>query len=234
MTQWFVLPRFGSCKPTPRWGGHKDRVSFNPFPLSNVHLDRVSFSPQSNGSLKPHKDHHTIGVSCFDYKCLENENGEEKSDPSDKNSNEHENLSLTSHYLFGVIFDLGENLISWLCLGVKSRALVLNAMTENLDALKWWLGVFIAPITKPTVGVGLLSMGAPDSPVRQPRHPTIRVRPLELWQLGAQDSPVRLLAPVLTLRELSAHCSAFQVNRWSRSLRCSRCSVGTPDSPVAH
>jgi hypothetical protein len=43
----------------------------------------------------------------------------------------------------------------------------LNAMAENLDALKWWwLGVFIAPTTKPTVGVGLLSMGAPDSPVR--------------------------------------------------------------------
>jgi hypothetical protein len=58
VTQWFVLSRFGSCKPTPRWGGHKDRVSFNPFPLSNGHLDRVSFSPQSNGTLSPHKDHH--------------------------------------------------------------------------------------------------------------------------------------------------------------------------------
>jgi hypothetical protein len=32
-------------------------------------------------------------------------------------------------------------------------------MAENLD-------VFIAPTTKPTVGVGLLSKGAPDSPVR--------------------------------------------------------------------
>jgi hypothetical protein len=69
--------------------------------------------------------------------------------------------------VFGVILDLGEDLISCLCLGVKSRALVLSAMVENLDALKWWwLGVFIAPTTKPTVGVGLLSMGAPDSPVR--------------------------------------------------------------------
>jgi hypothetical protein len=49
-----------------------------------------------------------------------------------------------------------------LCLGVKSRALVLNAMAENLDALKWWwLGVFIALTTKPTVGVELLSMGTP-------------------------------------------------------------------------
>jgi hypothetical protein len=63
--------------------------------------------------------------------------------------------------------DLGQDLISYLCLGLKSRALVLNAMAENLDTLKWWwLGVFIAPNTKPTVGVGLLSMGAPDSPVR--------------------------------------------------------------------
>jgi hypothetical protein len=59
---------------------------------------------------------------------------------------------------------------------VKSRALVLNAMAEKLGCLEWWwLGVFIAPTTKPTVGVGLLSMGAPDSPVRQPRHPTVRV-----------------------------------------------------------
>jgi hypothetical protein len=50
--------------------------------------------------------------------------------------------------------DLGEDLISCLCLGVKSRAHVLNAMAENLDALNgggWG---------------GLLSMGAPDSPVR--------------------------------------------------------------------
>jgi hypothetical protein len=58
-----------------------------------------------------------------------------KSDPSDKNSNEHEKLSLTSHYVFEVILDFGEDLISCLCLGVKSRAVVLNAMAENLDAL---------------------------------------------------------------------------------------------------
>jgi hypothetical protein len=71
--------------------------------------------------------------------------------------------------------DLGEDLISCLRLRVKSRALVLNARAENLDALKcWWLGVFIAPTTKPTVGVGLLSMGAPDSPVR---HQTLSGAP---------------------------------------------------------
>jgi hypothetical protein len=32
----------------------------------------VSFSSQSIGTLSPHKDHHTIGVSCFDYKSLGN------------------------------------------------------------------------------------------------------------------------------------------------------------------
>jgi hypothetical protein len=69
--------------------------------------------------------------------------------------------------MFGVILDLGEDLIFCFCLGVKSRALVLNAMAENLDTFKWWwLGVFIAPTIKPTVEVELLSMGAPDSPVR--------------------------------------------------------------------
>jgi hypothetical protein len=37
-------------------------------------------------------------------------------------------------------------------------------------------GLFIALNHQTTVGEGLLSTGAPDSPVRQPRHPTVRVR----------------------------------------------------------
>jgi hypothetical protein len=55
--------------------------------------------------------------------------------------------------MFGVILDLREDLISCMCLGVKSRALVLNAMAENLDALKCggWR-VFIAPPTKMAIG----------------------------------------------------------------------------------
>jgi hypothetical protein len=62
---------------------------------------------------------------------------------------------------------------------VKSIALVLNAMCGMLGLLEWWwLGVFIALNHQTTIGVGLLSMAAPDSPVRQPRHPTVRVREL--------------------------------------------------------
>jgi hypothetical protein len=61
-------------------------------------------------------------------------------------------------------------------------------------------------------------MGPPDSPV--------------VHQTGTVHCPVRLLAPALTLRALFAHCSAFAGSRWSRPLRCSCCTAGTPDSTV--
>jgi hypothetical protein len=91
----------------------------------------------------------------------------------------------------------------------------------------------------------LLSMGAPDSPVREPHHPTIRVRPLELLtigppnspvvhQTGPVDCPVRLLAPALTSARAGAQCSAFIVLCRRPLARSSRCSTGTPDSPVLH
>jgi hypothetical protein len=87
-----------------------------------------------------------------------------------------------------------------------------------------------------------MSTGAPDSPVRQPRHPTVRVRPLELLTAGPPDSPVvhrtvtvhcpvRLLAPALTLRAQPALFTVhFAVDCW----RCSRCSRWYTDSPVLH
>jgi hypothetical protein len=95
---------------------------------------------------------------------------------------------------------------------------------------------------------GLLSMGAPDSPMRQPRHPTVRVLTvstvgaLTAWAIGqsgaAPDRRCSLsgapFGAALTLRELSAHCSAFAGVHWSQPLRWSRCSAGTPDSPVTH
>jgi hypothetical protein len=95
----------------------------------------------------------------------------------------------------------------------------LNVLAENLDALKcWWLGVFIAPTTKVAVGEGCcrrthrtVQCATGHCPVRQPRHPTVRVQPLELLTCGPPDSPVvhrtgpvhcpvRHLAPALTLR----------------------------------
>jgi hypothetical protein len=146
MTRWFVLPRFGSCKPTPRWGGHKDRVSFNPFPLSNGHLDRVSFSSQSIGTLSPHKDHHTIGVSCLDYNWVGNKKeGRRKAIQAQELKWTQLPLSLVTIWL-GWSLDLGEDLISCLCLGMKSRALVLNANGWKLGCIEvWWLGDIYSP-----------------------------------------------------------------------------------------
>jgi hypothetical protein len=74
------------------------------------------------------------------------------------------------------------------CLELNARALVSSWKVENLDDLNvGWLGVFIAPTTKLAVWWRLLSYGAPDSPVytghcpvRQPRHPAVGFRPLEL------------------------------------------------------
>ena len=94
--------------------------------------------------------------------------------------------------------DLGEDLISCLCLGVKSRALVLNAMAQNLDALNvWWLGVFIAPTTKLAVWWWLIvvwctgqSSAHRTCPVRQPRHQAVEIRPLKLLTSGPAWLPV--------------------------------------------
>jgi hypothetical protein len=139
----------------------------------------------------------------------------------------------------------------YLCLVLNALALVLNVLAENLDALKcWWLGVFIAPTTKVAVGEGYcrrkhqtVRCTTGHCPVRQPRHPTVRVRPLELLTCGPLDSPVvhrighvhcpvRHLAPALTLRAQSTlftvHCSCCR-----RPLaQVAVAPLGTPDSPV--
>jgi hypothetical protein len=77
--------------------------------------------------------------------------------------------------------ELGEDLITWVCLELNARALVSSWKVENMDLLNvGWLRVFITPTTKLAVWWRLLSHGAPDSPVRQPRHLVVGFRPLEL------------------------------------------------------
>jgi hypothetical protein len=71
-------------------------------------------------------------------------------------------------------------------------------MAENLDAMNGgWLGVFITPTTKIAVGEGCCHMAhrtvrctTGHCLVRQPRHPTVRVQPLELLTSRPRDSPV--------------------------------------------
>jgi hypothetical protein len=82
-------------------------------------------------------------------------------------------------------------------------------------------------------------MGAPDSPVRQPRHPTVRVLTvstvgaLTAWVTGQSDAYrtctvhclVRLLAPLYVNCPRTVQLS---VDRCAGGC----CSAGTPDSPV--
>jgi hypothetical protein len=91
-------------------------------------------------------------------------------------------------------------------------------------------------------------MGAPDSPVRQPHHPTVRVLTVSTvgaliaWateQSGAApDNHCSLSGAAsgaaLILRKLSAHCSRCRRPLESTIALGSRCSAGTPDSPVIH
>jgi hypothetical protein len=81
-----------------------------------------------------------------------------------------------------------------------------------LGWLEWrWLGVFIALNHQITVGEGLLSMGAPDSPVRQPRHPTVRVRVLStvgaLSSSGTGQVLFTVRCPSDGFFDFCAHCS---------------------------
>ena len=94
----------------------------------------MSFSSQSIGTLSPHKDHHTIGVSCFDYKDVENNNWEEEKRSKRKSSKNTAKLSLLVTIALSGIGTWRDFDSLYLCL-------VLNVLAENLDALKcWWWG----------------------------------------------------------------------------------------------
>jgi hypothetical protein len=109
-------------------------------------------------------------------------------------------------------------------------------------------GVFIAPNHQFNRWGRLLSMGAPDSPVRQPRHPTVGV--LTVSTVGALSSggtgqsgvaPDRYcalsgapLVAALTSVRTVLHSSRCRRLLESTVALASRCSAGASDSPVAH
>jgi hypothetical protein len=113
----------------------------------------------------------------------------------------------------------------YLCLVLNALALVLNVLTENLDALKCggWR-VFIAPTTK--VAVGEVCCRRVHRTVRCASHVT---QPLGFDRWSSDMWGHR------TVRCTVAHCSPFADDRW----RCSRYSAwhtgqsgATPESPV--
>jgi hypothetical protein len=149
----------------------------------------VSFSLQSNGTLSPLQAPPQLGVSCFDYNDLGNKKGgRRKAIQAQELKRTRQKLSLLVTNALSGIGTWRDFDSLYLCLVLNALALVLNVLAENLDALKcWWLGVFIAPTTKVAVGEGccrrahrIVWCAIGHCPVRQPRHPTVRVRPLEL------------------------------------------------------
>jgi hypothetical protein len=117
----------------------------------------------------------------------------------------------------------------------------------------WWLRVFIAPTTKTAVGEGCCRWAhrtvwcaTGHCPVRQPRHPTVRVLTvstvgaLTAWGTGQSGAAPDMYCSLsgapsgaaLTLRELSTHCAVDSRPLESTVALVSRCSAGTPDSPV--
>jgi hypothetical protein len=106
-----------------------------------------------------------------------------------------------------------------------------------LGWLKWrWLGVFIAPNHQFNCWGRLLSMGAPVSPVRQPRHPTVRV--LTVSTVGALSScgTGQVLCTVRCASsgcsDFCAHCSHCRRPLESTVVLASSCSARVPDSSV--
>jgi hypothetical protein len=117
----------------------------------------------------------------------------------------------------------------------------------NLDALNrgGWR-VFIAPTTKTAVGKGCCRWAhrtLSGTPATSPNRRVLTVSTggaLTIWATGqsgvAPDNHCSLSGvpsgAALTLRELSVHCSRCRRPLESTVALGSRCSAGTPDSPV--
>jgi hypothetical protein len=138
--------------------------------------------------------------------------------------------------------DLGEDLISLACLVLNAIALVRCRKSENLDAMNvGWLGVFIAPTTKSGRWEAVCRMA--HRTVRCANHVT---RPLgfDRWSfclLGHRTVQCCTGQSLYTVRcafwrcsDTGAHCSALNAFCRRPLARSSRCSAGTPDSPVVH
>jgi hypothetical protein len=94
--------------------------------------------------------------------------------------------------------ELGEDLISLVCLELNAKALVSSWKVKNLDDLNvGWLGVFITPTTKSGRWEAVCRMAhrtvrcaTGHCSVRQPRQQIVGVRPLQLCLVGSPGYPV--------------------------------------------
>jgi hypothetical protein len=127
--------------------------------------------------------------------------------------------------------DLGEDLISLVVSLNEFYSSCMRFDGWKLGCIEvWWLGGIYSPNHQKNRWWGLLSYGAPDSPVRQPRHQAVGFWPLELLSTGPPDSPVvhrtvtihcpvRLLA-LLWLLRAQARTVHFHCSSADDRLRC--------------
>ena len=135
--------------------------------------------------------------------------------------------------------ELGEDLISLVCLvlNASSCKVLKSGKLGCLECVV--VGVFIAPPTKMVVGEiccrrahRTVRCAIGHCPVRQPRHPTVRVRPLELLTAGSCSlSGAPSGAYFNSTRAVrTVHCSLLQSTVGALAIA----PAGTPDSPVLH
>jgi hypothetical protein len=146
------------------------------------------------------------------------------------------NVALSSHYLIWSDSRLGRGFDLFGVSRIECYSSCNVLKVENLDAIECGVvGVFIAPTTKngrweTAVAWRTGQSGAPPNTVRCASHVS---QPLgfdrwssDLWGLWAVRCATRACS------DLCAHCSALNAVAVDRCARSSRCSAGTPDSPV--
>jgi hypothetical protein len=138
---------------------------FQPFPSLKQSLEpsELLFSNQLGTKLPARTTTQLVSVALFTIEMISRPN-EKKKQSKRKSSKEHnKSLSLNTK----AFVELGEDLITWVCLELNARALVSSWKVENLDDMNVGVvGGIYSPTTKLAVWWRLLSHGAPDSPVR--------------------------------------------------------------------
>jgi hypothetical protein len=181
---------------------------------------------------------------------LRNRREKKKANPSDKSNKRTQNTLSQVPNGIELIWRLGEDLIYWMCLGVKSFVLAMNGMVGMLGCI-WmrWLGVFIATNHFHSRWWRLLAMGAPDSSVHhQTLHCSLSDAPLRqlsvrVWRSWSLERLVVLLhrtvrcplTSALWLLTCTVHGGRWSLARRETLLRWLTGQSGsTPDNPVRH
>jgi hypothetical protein len=166
MTRWFVLPRFVSCKPTPHWSGHKDRVSFNPFPSLKRSLRPSELFSSIKWDTKSTTRTTKTWCLLFWLQVSWTQERRKKKSNSSARAQMNTNVSLLS-LIWLEWFRTWERIWS-LCLScIECYSSCMRFEGWKLGCNEWWVvGGIYNPNHQNSRWWRLLSHGAPDSPVR--------------------------------------------------------------------